>query len=68
MSEPKIGRVLAAGLHQAINELMPTRVEFYESWLTAAREAPTSSASVAGDTLSRNRCAAATRAAAAADG
>ena len=37
MSEPKIGRVLAASLHQAINELMPTRVEFYESWLTAGR-------------------------------
>ena len=37
MSEPRIGRVLAASLHQAIDELMPTRVEFYESWLTAAR-------------------------------
>ncbi len=37
MSEPKIGRLLAASLHQAIDELMPTRVEFYESWLTAAR-------------------------------
>ena len=37
MSEPKIGRVLAASLHQSINELMPTRVEFYESWLTAVR-------------------------------
>ena len=37
MLEPKIGRVLAASLHQAIDELMPTRVEFYESWLTAAR-------------------------------
>ena len=37
MSEPKIGRVLAASLHQSINELMPARVEFYESWLTAVR-------------------------------
>ena len=37
MSEPKIGRVLASSLHQAINELIPTRVEFYESWLTAGR-------------------------------
>ena len=37
MSEPKIGRVLAASLHQAINELIPTRLEFYESWLTAGR-------------------------------
>ena len=37
MLESKIGRVLAASLHQAINELMPTRVEFYETWLTAER-------------------------------
>jgi len=37
MSEPKIGRVLASSLHQAISEVMPTRVEFYESWLTPAR-------------------------------
>ena len=37
MSEAKIGRVLASSLYQAIDELMPTRVEFYESWLTAGR-------------------------------
>jgi predicted hydrocarbon binding protein len=37
MSEPKIGRVLASSLHQAITELMPTRLEFYESWLTPGR-------------------------------
>ncbi|MEO2195948.1 MAG: hypothetical protein ABGY72_07640 [bacterium] len=37
MSEPKIGRALASSLHQAINELMPARVEFYESWLTPGR-------------------------------
>lgn len=37
MSEPKIGRVLAASLHQSISELIPTRVEFYETWLTAVR-------------------------------
>ena len=37
MSEPKIGRVLASSLHQAISDLMPTRVEFYESWLTPGR-------------------------------
>jgi bacteriochlorophyll 4-vinyl reductase len=37
MSEPKIGRALASALHQAITELMPTRAEFYESWLTPAR-------------------------------
>ena len=35
MLEPKTGRILAASLHQAINELLPTRVEFYESWLSA---------------------------------
>ncbi len=37
MSEPKIGRVLAASLHQAIDDLLPMRVEFYQSWLTATR-------------------------------
>lgn len=37
MSEPKIGRVLASSLHQAVTELMPTRVEFYETWLTSGR-------------------------------
>ena len=37
MSEPKIGRVLVASLHQAIHDLMPTRREFYEDWLSARR-------------------------------
>ena len=37
MAEPKIGRALASGLLQAISEEMPTRLEFYESWLTPAR-------------------------------
>ena len=37
MSEPKIGRALGASLHQAISEILPTRVEFYESWLTTDR-------------------------------
>ena len=37
MSEPKTGRVLAASLHQSIDELIPARLEFYESWLTGAR-------------------------------
>ena len=37
MSEPKIARVLAASLHQAITELLPTRVEFYETWLAPLR-------------------------------
>jgi hypothetical protein len=33
MSEPKIGRLLVATLHQAIAESMPLRLEFYENWL-----------------------------------
>ena len=37
MSEPKIGRVLVASLHQAIHDVIPTRGEFYEDWLSAHR-------------------------------
>jgi len=33
MSEPRIGRVLVASLHQGIADLLPSRLEFYESWL-----------------------------------
>lgn len=33
MSEPRIGRVLVASLHQAIADLLPARLEFYENWL-----------------------------------
>jgi hypothetical protein len=33
MSEPRIGRVLVASLHQAISDVLPTRLEFYENWL-----------------------------------
>lgn len=36
MSEPRIGRVLVASLHQAIADLLPMRLEFYENWLNAA--------------------------------
>jgi tetratricopeptide (TPR) repeat protein len=35
MATAVIGRVLATSLHQAITELLPLRVEFYESWLSA---------------------------------
>jgi bacteriochlorophyll 4-vinyl reductase len=35
MSEARIGRVLVASLHQAIADLLPTRLEFYENWLNA---------------------------------
>ena len=33
MSEPRIGRVMVASLHQAIAEVLPDRLEFYENWL-----------------------------------
>jgi hypothetical protein len=36
MSEPRIGRVLVASLHQAIADLLPTRLEFYENWLNTS--------------------------------
>ena len=34
MREDGIGRVLVASLHQSIAETMPTRLGFYENWLT----------------------------------
>jgi hypothetical protein len=36
MSEPRIGRVLVASLHQAIADVIPSRLEFYENWLNSA--------------------------------
>jgi bacteriochlorophyll 4-vinyl reductase len=36
MSEPRIGRFLVASLHQAIAELLPDRLEFYENWLSSS--------------------------------
>ncbi len=36
MSEPRIGRVLIASLHQAIADLLPNRIEFYENWLSVS--------------------------------
>lgn len=35
MTEVRIGRLLAACLHQAITEVLPDRLEFYEHWLTS---------------------------------
>lgn len=32
-TEPRIGRVLVASLHQAISDVLPDRLEFYENWL-----------------------------------
>lgn len=34
-TEPRIGRVLVASLHQAISDALPDRLEFYENWLNA---------------------------------
>jgi hypothetical protein len=33
MRDASVGRVLVASLHQAISDLMPTRLSFYENWL-----------------------------------
>ena len=35
MREAGIGRVLVASLHQAIADILPTRLTFYENWLNA---------------------------------
>jgi len=34
MRDARIGRVLVASLHQAIADIMPTRLSFYENWLS----------------------------------
>lgn len=36
MNEARIGRVLVASLHQAIADLLPTRLEFYENWINVS--------------------------------
>ena len=36
MSEARIGRLLVASLHQAIADLLPNRLEFYENWLNVS--------------------------------
>jgi predicted hydrocarbon binding protein len=35
MRDARIGRVLVASLHQAIADILPSRLSFYESWLSA---------------------------------
>src|SRR3989442_3294514 len=35
MREAGIGRVLGASLHQGIADILPTRLGFYENWLSA---------------------------------
>ena len=34
MREAAIGRILVSSLHQAIADTMPTRLVFYENWLS----------------------------------
>ena len=36
MAEISVGRVLVASLHQAIADILPTRLTFYENWLNTA--------------------------------
>jgi bacteriochlorophyll 4-vinyl reductase len=36
MIDAGVGRLLVASLHQGIADLLPTRLEFYESWLNPA--------------------------------
>jgi hypothetical protein len=36
MTEARIGRVFVASLHQAIADILPNRLEFYENWLHTA--------------------------------
>lgn len=36
MHDGAVGRLLVASLHQGIADLMPSRLEFYESWLSPA--------------------------------
>ena len=36
MGEVTVGRVLVASLHQAIADILPTRLGFYENWLNTA--------------------------------
>jgi len=35
MTEVRVGRLIAACLHQAIADVLPDRLEFYEHWLTS---------------------------------
>ena len=35
MTEARIGRVIVASLHQAISDVLPQRLEFYENWLNS---------------------------------
>jgi len=35
MTEARVGRLLAACLHQAIADVLPQRIEFYEHWLNS---------------------------------
>src|SRR5262245_35479914 len=36
MSDASVGRVLVASLHQSIADILPTRLAFYENWLSTS--------------------------------
>jgi hypothetical protein len=36
MTDASVGRLLVASLHQGIQDVLPTRLDFYESWLNPA--------------------------------
>src|SRR3970040_1589332 len=36
MTDAAVGRLLVASLHQAVADLLPMRLEFYEAWLNPA--------------------------------
>ena len=36
MTDAGVGRLLVASLHQGIQDVLPTRLDFYESWLNPA--------------------------------
>ena len=52
MSEPRIGRVLVASLHQSIADLLPTRLEFYEAVATAHQAQAELQRAIASDAVS----------------
>lgn len=37
MNDDHVGRLLAAAIHQAISDELPTRIDFYEHWLRGER-------------------------------
>ena len=44
MNDAGVGRLLVASLHQGIADMLPTRLEFYEAWLSPSGFAKAASA------------------------